>query len=87
MIEARLTKPFIECEEETKDMNKRIQMYTVEYECPIYGVVYYQNVSACDFDEARWHIHSVQPDAIIRAVSLLPADITEGYTDKPHPLS
>ncbi|MED4730762.1 hypothetical protein P9597_21995 [Aneurinibacillus migulanus] len=61
-------------------MDKRIQMYTVEYECPVYGVVYYQNVPACDLEEARWHIHSAQPDAIIRAVSLLPVDIADGLT-------
>jgi hypothetical protein len=44
--------------------------YTVEYQCPMYGVLYYQNVMAAGIADAKTAIRRVHPDVIIRAVTL-----------------
>ncbi|WCK52558.1 hypothetical protein PP175_14035 [Aneurinibacillus sp. Ricciae_BoGa-3] len=48
------------------------QIFIVEYECPLYGSVFYRNVSATNMEEACGQITAMQPDMMIRAVSLLP---------------
>jgi hypothetical protein len=47
------------------------QIFMVEYECPIYGSVYYRNVSATNMKDACGQVTAMQPDMMIRAVSLL----------------
>ncbi|MDP5273535.1 hypothetical protein [Chengkuizengella axinellae] len=53
-------------------MNKEQEhpLFTVEYECSL-GVVYYRNVVASDFEQAKTYIHQQQPDVIIRAVTMM----------------
>ena len=48
--------------------------FTVEYQDP-YGVVYYRNVKASDFAEAKVMITQIHSDVAIRAVTR----VTEGY--------
>jgi len=48
--------------------------YTVEYQ-DTYGVVYYRNVKASDFAEAKALIRQGNPDVVIRAATLV-LDIT-----------
>jgi len=47
--------------------------FTVEYQ-DSYGVAYYRNVKATDIAEAKVIILQMQPDVIIRAVTLVPND-------------
>ncbi|MFT9846848.1 hypothetical protein [Aneurinibacillus sp. REN35] len=56
-------------------MERIEHVYSIEYECPVYGVVYYRTIPARTFEEATWHIHSTQPDAVIRAISLLDPEL------------
>jgi hypothetical protein len=50
-----------------KDNNQK--SYTVEYE--LSGVVFFREVTAANFEEAKQQIQSGQPDAQIRAVSII----------------
>jgi hypothetical protein len=50
-----------------KDNNQN--NFTVEYE--LSGVVFFRNVTATNFEEAKQQIQSGQPDAQIRAVSII----------------
>ncbi len=47
--------------------------YTVEYQDSC-GVVYYRNIKALDFAEAKAIIRQGNPDAVIRAVTLVPSE-------------
>ncbi|WP_240422072.1 hypothetical protein [Paenibacillus periandrae] len=47
--------------------------FTVEYQ-DNYGVVYYRNVKATDIAEAKVIIRQMQPDVVIRAITLVPND-------------
>lgn len=49
------------------DVDEQI-LYTVEYE-DYCGVVYYRNVKAADFSEAKMIVRQSHPDAVIRAVT------------------
>ncbi|MGO4106472.1 hypothetical protein [Paenibacillus sp. YAF4_2] len=48
--------------------------FSVEYHDPN-GVVFYRNVRAVDIAEAKQIISLLHPEAVIRAVSLVPAEV------------
>lgn len=51
------------------NMKDNQKIFTVEYEQS--GVVFFRNVTAHNFEEAKQHIQSSQQDAHIRAVSIV----------------
>ncbi len=48
--------------------NEQIE-YIVEYQ-DAYGVLYFENVKASNFSEAKMHIRQRLPDVVIRAVTI-----------------
>ncbi|MEK4029320.1 MULTISPECIES: hypothetical protein [Bacillaceae] len=51
------------------EKNEKKDIYTVEYE--LSGVIFYKNVTAFNFEEAKQQIKSNFLDAKIRAVTIL----------------
>lgn len=54
-------------------MDSKQSEFAVEYQDPN-GVVYYRNIKATDFAEAKVYILERYPDVVIRAVTLVPDD-------------
>lgn len=58
-------------------MEREQAEYTVEY-LDMNGILYYENVMAVDFSEAKERIRSRYPEASVRAVTLVgEADLVE----------
>lgn len=49
--------------------------FTVEYQDPVNGVTYYENVMASSMSDAKKQIRNRHPDITIRAVSMNPTNI------------
>lgn len=49
--------------------------FTVEYQDPVNGVTYYENVMASSISDAKEQIRNRHPDVTIRAVSMNPTNI------------
>jgi hypothetical protein len=62
-------------------METELELYTVEYVEPYSRVVYFREVKAADFVDAKQQISTIHPDVIIRAVSRVAKPLSDNESE------